>query len=36
MVLAMAPARVPIMDRMMESARVLLMVVRAAAAMDRT
>jgi len=31
----MAPASVPAMDRMMESARVLVMVVRTAAAMDQ-
>ena len=34
-VLAMAPARFPAMDRMMETARVLVMVVWLAAAMDR-
>jgi len=33
-VLAMAPARFPAMDRMMETARVLVMVVWTAAAMD--
>jgi len=35
MVLATAPARVPAMDRMMESASVLVMVGRTAAAIDR-
>ena len=34
-VLAIAPARIPAMDRVMETARVLLMVVPMAAAMDR-
>jgi len=35
MVLAISSARLPAMDRMMETARVLVMVVWTAAAMDR-